>query len=63
MTEAQRQNQTLEKIEISGKRYVKSSTSAALSELLKNEAGSYINIITNRYSLAEAPGRTVSYWR
>ena len=63
MTETERQNLTIEKIEISGKRYVKNSTSAALSELLKNESGSFINIISNRFSLTQAPGKTVSYWR
>ncbi|MCX5749678.1 MAG: hypothetical protein NTZ10_05495 [Candidatus Saganbacteria bacterium] len=63
MTDAERLNTTIEKIEISGKRYVKSNTSAALSELIKNEAGSFINIISNRFSMGQAPGRTVSYWR
>jgi|GEM_PF-2323681 len=63
MTQAERQNLTIEKIEISGKKYLKNSSSAGISELLKNEAGSFINIISNRFSLAQAPGRTVSYWR
>lgn len=53
-----------EKIEIGGKAYMKSSVnSGALIEELKKQPGSFINILANRMSLSEAPGRLVSYWR
>ncbi len=51
-----------EKIEIGGKAYMKSPIGTALiSEMGKK--GSFINILANKISLSEAPGRTVSYWR
>jgi hypothetical protein len=51
-----------EKIEIGGKAYMKSPVgSALLNEMSKK--GSFINILANRMSMSEAPGRTVSHWR
>ncbi len=51
-----------EKIEVGGKAYMKSPIGSALiSEMSKK--GSFINILANRMSLSEAPGRTVSHWR
>lgn len=59
MTNIQEQ---FERIEIGGKAYMKSTVGSALINELSKK-GSFINILANRMSLAEAPGRTVSHWR
>ena len=52
-----------ERIEIGGKAYMKSTVGSALINELSKQPGSFINILANRMSLAEAPGRTISHWR
>ena len=59
MTNIQEQ---FEKIEIGGKSYMKSPIGSALINEMSKK-GSFINILANRMSLSEAPGRTVCNWR
>jgi len=55
--------QLYDRIQIGGKKYVKSDLSSkSLSEELKR-SGSFVNIMANMISLAEAPGQTASLWR
>lgn len=55
--------QRLDRIEVGGRKYLKSELgSKALSEEMK-KTGSFVNIIANMISLAEAPGQTASFWR
>jgi hypothetical protein len=52
-----------EKIEISGKKYLKTSNHNSLMEALGNKPGSFINVMANAFSMKYLPGRTVSYWK
>ncbi len=44
--------------------YIKPSTNVMLAEVLKKEAGNFINILANKISLKEAPVKvtTISFW-
>ena len=62
--EAQGNNNSLiEKVEIGGKKYLRSGSSySALAELKK--PGSFINILANSLSAAGmGPGQKITYWR
>jgi len=44
--------------------YIKPSTNLMLAEILKKEAGNFINILANRLSMKESPAKitTISFW-
>lgn len=55
-------NEQYEKIEVNGKSYLKPVHNySQVKEFTK--AGSFINVLANKFSLASAPGRVVSHWR
>ncbi len=55
-------NEQYERIQINGKSYIKSVID---TKTLKdyNCAGSFINVLANRISFDQAPGRMISSWR
>ena len=55
-------NLNSERISVGGREYIKSSFSKGLSEELKRQAGSFINILANKLAVEAPVGKSVSFW-